>query len=249
MSNRNAMLAKSAIAVKQLGLSDDDFRGVLHQQFGVSSRRDLSDQQLAELIDHFRSKGFEDSYRRRSGGNNRPAGKRPKEVSLMRALWISGWHLGVVRENSDKALASFAKRVTGGEKTPGQLGTDRLEWLDGTQTVKVIEALKDLLAREGGVDWAGMTNGVGCHYTAGKVSEPRVQVVAAQWRRMADLGVVRIRHLDAASQWALKIVGGPFRTLPGMTDDELDQVIREFGAIIRKKQKAMAAAASSAVLG
>ena len=59
-----------------------------------------------------------------------------------RALWISLHHLGVVKNPSEKALEAFAKR---------QLGCDRLVWAKQSDAFRLIEALKDMAARNG---WA-----------------------------------------------------------------------------------------------
>ena len=57
-SARHNMLAKVHIAKKDLALSDADYRHVLFVQFGADSASKLSDGELSQLLDHFRSKGW-----------------------------------------------------------------------------------------------------------------------------------------------------------------------------------------------
>ena len=66
-------------------------------------------------------------------------------TSKLRALWISAWCLGVVRNRSDDALAAFIRR---------QAGIDAARWATPAQTAAAIEALKDWMERDGGVDWS-----------------------------------------------------------------------------------------------
>lgn len=66
-------------------------------------------------------------------------------AGICRALWISGWYLGVVRDRTDGALIAFVRR---------QAGLDHLNWLrDPADASRVIEALKKWLVREAGVVW------------------------------------------------------------------------------------------------
>lgn len=57
-----------------------------------------------------------------------------------RALWISLYHLGVVRSPSEASLEAFAKR---------QLGCERLVWAQQSHAYRLIEALKDMAERNG----------------------------------------------------------------------------------------------------
>lgn len=56
-AQRRAMLAKTAIAVKQLGLDDETFRAMLRNLFGRESRKELNDHELALLCDHLATLG------------------------------------------------------------------------------------------------------------------------------------------------------------------------------------------------
>jgi hypothetical protein len=122
------------------------------------------------------------------------AGKRPmadgEEARKIRALWLACYHLGVVRDPAEAALAAFVQRVTGGKSR----GVAALQWLDADGAVKAVEALKAMAARPvakggGGVNWAAYDT------PTGKAEHPRRRVVEAQatvlgwpWERIVRLG-------------------------------------------------------------
>lgn len=223
---RRALLAKTSIAAKELGIDEETFRDLLERKFGVRSRTEMSGAQLAELVEHFRTQGWKDRPKR-TGDVRRPAGETRPELSKIRALWISGWHLGVVADRSDAALAAFAKRVTGGTKRAGRLGIDRLEWLDAAASYQVIEALKAWLAREGGVDWSPF----------GQPYRPsdRVLVIQAQWRRLHALGEVGdVSPAGLRAEIALVLGRAAVEIGRQLDDPELDRLIQHFGAWIRR---------------
>jgi phage gp16-like protein len=57
-AHRRGMLAKIHIAIKDLGLSDADYRAMLNNLFGVDSSAKLTDRQLHDLLGHLTSRGF-----------------------------------------------------------------------------------------------------------------------------------------------------------------------------------------------
>ncbi|MEA5087285.1 regulatory protein GemA [Solidesulfovibrio sp.] len=55
---RRAMLAKIHIALKDLGIPDEDYRAMLDGMFDVASSAKLSPRQLDQLLDHLTKRGF-----------------------------------------------------------------------------------------------------------------------------------------------------------------------------------------------
>jgi len=155
-------------AAKKRGIEGDDYRDMLRAVTGKESCSALSLPEMGKVLDHLNG-----AARSRSAGEIPQAGK-------IRALWISGYWLGVVRDNSDSALRSFVKRQTGIEAE---------RWLtDPAQARKVIEALKSWLTRVAGVDWSPYVVG----YAGTKpvtADRPRRRVVEALARRLSDQGV------------------------------------------------------------
>ena len=107
----------------------------------------------------------------------------------LRALWLSAYWLGVVRDNRDSALAAWICRQT---------GIDAASWATPAQTAACIEALKDWLAREAGVDWSPYA------VDGGKPKHvPGARVLEAIWRKLHEAGAVRIADLGALHYWVV----------------------------------------------
>ena len=62
-----ANLSKIHIAIKELGLSDDTYRDILHVNFNTRSSKDLNDLQCVRLLQHFEGLGWKQAKPRRHG--------------------------------------------------------------------------------------------------------------------------------------------------------------------------------------
>lgn len=230
-ARRNALLAKVHIAAKDRALSDDAYRDVLERVTGKRSAAALGVRQLDDVLAEFRRLGFDDVRQRKAPARAKAPGGRlaaSPHAGKIRALWLSAWHLGVVEDPSERALAAFAKRQT---------GVDMMQWLPPERAVSVIEALKAWLTREAGVDWSGyrLSHADGSWST---VEHPRRRVIEAQWQRLYALGQVRIADDGALTSYAAGIVrGGPGWALHVASAEDLDHVIRTLGEWIRRVQE------------
>ncbi len=155
-------LAAIHIAKKDLKLDDDTYRDVLERVTGKRSAKDLTVVESGRVLDEMKRLGFKAA--------SKPS--RPSAMVLegpfipkLRALWISGWNLGVVKDRTDEGLAAFVRR---------QAKIDHMSWLrDASDANRVIEAIKAWLTREAGVAWPGR---------APKPYEQKRAVIAAQLR-------------------------------------------------------------------
>jgi phage gp16-like protein len=122
-------LAKIHIAIKELGLDDATYRGVLWDRYHKESAADLTQQQAADLLDLFRQKGW------------RPAsfGQR----GLIHVLWHKLEAAGALDHPGEKALAAFIEHAT---------GKDDLRRLTVREASRVIEMLKKWIERVQGED-------------------------------------------------------------------------------------------------
>lgn len=68
--------------------------------------------------------------------------KKMSQLDYIRHLWSELHEMGVIRNNSEQAIIKWAKNRF--------QGLDRLEWLNAYQKSKLIEGLKDWIAREKG---------------------------------------------------------------------------------------------------
>lgn len=144
--NRNKKIAALHVAKRDMQLDDATYRSMLQLATGKTSSANMNDNELDAALAHFRKKGF----------NGRPR-RRKQSVSsthaFIRSLWISLYHIGAIKDKRDTALDAFVKR---------QVGIDHAEWVKPDEAAAVIEALKDMCAREGfnvaDVHDGGLTN-------------------------------------------------------------------------------------------
>lgn len=130
------------VAKRDLGLDDDTYRAKLVNITGVASTKEMTEAQRQKVLAVFRSEGFKPRAERRPDGRLKLSGRF---AGKLQALWIAGWNLGIFKNRDDAALEAFVKRQT---------GLDAVRFCrDAADARKAIEALKAILAREGGVDW------------------------------------------------------------------------------------------------
>jgi phage gp16-like protein len=215
-SARNAMIAKVKIGQKQLGWDDDIYRGVLRDLYSQDSATKLQDHQLDDLISHMKRCGFKPVAKSRK----KPA-RRMAESDLakkIRALWISLYHLGEVKDSSEAALLTFAQRITKTE-TPDKAGIQALQWITAEQAWQVIEALKRWSVRAG----------VGWNHPYG----PRAAVVDAQWKKIKSLRGC-IARIGEFNELICEVTGK--MSLAYCSAEDLDRLIKAFGDQIREAQ-------------
>jgi phage gp16-like protein len=140
---RNKLIAKIHVAKKQLGLDDDQYRGVIQGVTGGESDScsNCSEVQLEQIMSRMTEWGFKPAITAPAEGEKPKVklspvtrGKPdPTQVDKIRAVWIDLANKGIIRNRSDDAIQSFAKRLT---------KIDRLEWLTTKQCQTVLAALK-----------------------------------------------------------------------------------------------------------
>ena len=73
----NAELAKVHIAKRDLKLTDPLYRGFLNVLFGETSAKDLTHEQVEELLEHFKSLGWKSEYTKSETGRKQSESKAP----------------------------------------------------------------------------------------------------------------------------------------------------------------------------
>ncbi len=140
-------LAKLQIAKKELHLHDDDYRAILERVTGQRSAKGMSEADIVRVLDVLKTDhgwvptvvaGAKKARKAESRKARRPADSPTAKKA--RAMWISLWQMGAIRDSSESALETFAKR---------QLKVDRLVWADEQQMYKLIEGLKAMATRAG----------------------------------------------------------------------------------------------------
>jgi len=132
MANPKLIAAIQACRRQVPGLEDDDtWRSWLKGVAGQDSLRAMDGRALGRVMDALHAAG---APRRPGAGAAAKSLADSPQARMARGLWIELADAGAVRDRSEKALASFCRRVT---------GVDRLEWLRAEQANKLVEALKD----------------------------------------------------------------------------------------------------------
>lgn len=99
-------IAQVHVAKAKLGMSEDDYRELLHDYAGVDSSKELDDTGFECVMLRFHELGFESDWLKRHFGY-RAGMATPRQVALIRKLW---------------------EKFTDGRGDDAQLG----RWLDGT---------------------------------------------------------------------------------------------------------------------
>lgn len=158
------------------GMDDDTRRDFLQREAGVQSSKNLSAAAAARVIDRLKPLAGEATAGAVAGLDTPVGGK-------LRALWIAGYDLGLVRDRTDRAMLGFLERQTG-------VSHVRFVREPGDATA-AIEALKSWLARGGKVEWPAREP----WKKDGKaefdeIAASKRAVLDAQWRRLIDAGAI-----------------------------------------------------------
>lgn len=211
-------------AMRKAGQMDNqEYRALLEARFGKRSSSDLTDAEAARLIDELR---------RVTGVGPAPGRSAARTASgkyapVLRALWISAWHLGLAKSRDDAALIAFVQRQT---------GLAHLRFLaDPAEAAKAIEGLKAWIARDAGVTWPTEADATAL---GREVSWLRKETVArACVARLAAAG-------DTIAAWADAELAGRQRGLPATFGDygewHWDRLIEFLGGRIRGSEVAKA---------
>jgi len=131
--------AQVHIGKAALALDDESYRILLHAATGKTSSADMTEHELRTVLQRLRDRGWKNQ---RSSPASRQRDSKD-QLDKIRALWITLNQSGALRDGSEQALTSFARRMT---------GVARIDWLRSNQANTVIEALKKWQARHNAED-------------------------------------------------------------------------------------------------
>ena len=117
----------------ELKLTEEEVHAIVLRETGKTSIRELSDRELAQVVQVLQE------MKDRVGGRKRSVSGRPETLALRSKIHALEKELGW--DNEPKRLQGFVKRVT---------RVDRLEWLSPKQCAQVIEGLKAMIRRKEG---------------------------------------------------------------------------------------------------
>lgn len=205
MSSVKAIYAGTAA----LGMRDDEERRAFYQRVtGKTRLREMTPGEKEAVVGELRRQGFKPK-----SGKVRLSGPY---AAKLQALWISAWNLGLTRSRDDAALLAFVKRQT---------GIARVEFLrEAPQATKVVEALKAMLARDGGVIWDPPAP------VPAWLKEPAAKIALAQHARLHPDPE---GNLADGFRAAVLPVVTPKRALEELHAADWRAVVQHFGALIR----------------
>lgn len=218
---RTREIAAIHAMAKELALAEESRRAIIlrFSKGRTDSSKHLDGAERGQVIEELKRLGA-------GKRGNRPKGARPHDAQetsrKARALWIALWHLGVIGDNSDDALAAFVRR---------QAGVDDPRFLRPADAHKVIDGLKAMASREtakkgGGVRWS-------------EHPDPRICVVFAQWRRLRELGALTLPpEADGHGlvNWLHFRVTSCLKSVEHLSAPEADRAIVKLGSWIRSVQ-------------
>ncbi|NOR63273.1 MAG: DUF1018 domain-containing protein [Rhodobacteraceae bacterium] len=201
--------AKIHVAAKQLGMDEDAQRDVYERVTGERSLRAMNGLQLAAVNTEMVRLGFKPSHAK---GNKLSGTYGP----MMRALWLSAYNLGVVRNSRDEAMIKWVYRQT---------QIEHLNWVRHPEDAnKAIDALKLWMRRESKCPKLYTQN----WQQLWQRCNPKVQVIFCQWDILmrADWfdGPMSLHaYLGVSKNWAMK----------NHDDESLIEIMNELGTMVR----------------
>jgi hypothetical protein len=130
MPPTQAQLAKIHIAKKELQLTDEVYRDILHLHFGVVSAKELSEADAAKLLDLFKAKGWKPKENVATPSKAKRDGRfiviKPGPTAAQQRKVLAMWN--ALGYGMDKLHVRCKK----------QFGVDRFEWLTDPSKLHVL---------------------------------------------------------------------------------------------------------------
>ncbi len=183
-------------ACRANGINEDDRKAIQLEATAVKGRpgkastTDMDVRELGLVLDRL-NRDQKGGY-----GSSRAFARSPHSAKVKALWWTCHWlGLNLADDPSDAALDAFVKRQT---------GLDSLRFLNHLNAPSVIEALKDIATRDGGVIWP--------RRGANDAIDDRRAVIQAIWNRLFELGKVsgksaydylRLHSADVSSERGL----------------------------------------------
>jgi len=140
---RKQLIRLIHVAKRELKLSDDAYRAALSEAAnGKESSSDMTIKELESVLALFKNTGFKVKLNnKRKLSPSSGARVRTAEASVVRAIWITMFKQGFLRDGSETALNNYVKRIT--SKSNDGEGIANVGWLDNSTAYVVLEALKN----------------------------------------------------------------------------------------------------------
>lgn len=212
-----SMISTIHVLKAKAAFDDDTYRDFLERRTGKRSAKELSVPEASRVIEALREVAGQ-------GPKGAVAGLDGPIGGKLRALWIAGYDLGIVRDRTDRAMLSFLERQT---------SVSHVRFLkDSRAGTSAIEGLKSWLERAAGVDWPEARRRDGEQDVIGS----KRAVLDAQWRRLIALGDVKpigqaVDPMELLLDYACRITR--HNRWDTMEPDHYDQVQKALGRKLR----------------
>lgn len=227
----NSMISTIHVLKAKAKFDDDTYRDFLARRAnGKRSAKELTTSEAGRVIEDLRSTVGEAEIGGAVAGLDSAIGGK------LRALWIAGYNLGIVRERTDRAMLAFLQRQTGVSHT---------RFLkDAQHASSAIEALKAWLERGAGVDWPSGGDLAGLTEDERVIASKRA-ILTAQWKKLIAIGAVKaigqaVDPMDDLQFYAGKVVrqNRPWETMSSRDYDEVQKSLgnKLRGALARRDQ-------------
>jgi len=226
-----SMISTIHVLKAKAKFDDDTYRDFLARRAnGKRSAKELTTSEAGRVIEDLRSVAGEAEIRGAVVGLDSAIGGK------LRALWIAGYNLGIVRERTDRAMLAFLQRQT---------GVSHVRFLKDAQAASsAIEGLKSWLERAGGVEWPS-GRGLDDLTEGDRVIASKRAILNAQWKKLIEIGAVKavgqaVDPMEDLQFYAGKIVrqNRPWETMSTRDYDEVQKALgnKLRGALARLDQ-------------
>ena len=136
MADNTKMIRLIQVAIRRLGLREEEYRDIYDNAVGKRSLRAMTGRELYRVFEALKSCGFvKDKVGKGAGDASLCDDPQARKI---RSLWLNLRDLGVLRDSSEAALLSYIKCRT---------RLERMEWLNAAQKSWIIESLKSWVDR------------------------------------------------------------------------------------------------------
>ncbi|MFM5254960.1 gp16 family protein [Aeromonas hydrophila] len=147
-SERTRLIRLVQVGRRSLGLDDETYRELLAQQSGKRSAAELTLQELEKVLAAMKGAGFKPTVKRpvkettsKRLSPARGAPVKTAEIGVIRAVWITMYRHGLLRNGSETALNHYVERQT--VRLNKGIGVAEVAWLSEELAYPVLESLKN----------------------------------------------------------------------------------------------------------
>lgn len=215
---------------RDLNLDDETYRNILWRVTGKRSSKQCSEYELGLVLNEMRRLGFKPKPKTTNRAGRWPMAMGSQE-SKARALWIALYHMNVIRDPSERALARFAERIT---------GKAALQWQGPGELSQVIEGLRAMCERNGfKVPDQDQERDVAehrrkCNLDAVPGAAAKSELLKVLWRKLIDEDIFEHGLHARLDTWMRRQTKVPVTAPEHVPGEWYDRLIESLGNWLRK---------------